>query len=57
MLCTGKWFGACNDAKASLDSCFRREKEKKRMANSLKAKADNHSFEQYCIRLDEVNKK
>jgi len=53
----GKWFGACNNAKASLDICFRQEKEKKRLANSLKARADAHAFEQYCLKLDEINKK
>jgi COX assembly mitochondrial protein 2 len=33
-----KFWGACNDAKAALDQCFRAEKQLKRRKNFLKAK-------------------
>jgi hypothetical protein len=42
---TGKWFGACNDLKAAMDSCFREEKEEKRIANLKLARAFDESFE------------
>lgn len=36
----GKFVGACNDHKASLDRCFRAEKQAKRSLNHAKAKAE-----------------
>jgi COX assembly protein 2 len=40
-----KWVGACNDAKAALDVCFKQEKEVKRKANADKARAERDEFE------------
>jgi hypothetical protein len=34
----GKFFGACNDAKAALDKCFKAEKEVKRIQNLEKSR-------------------
>ena len=41
----GKFFGACNDAKAELDKCFRAEKEAKRKLNLVKARETQAGFE------------
>jgi len=43
----GKWFGACNDVKAELDWCFRKEKELKRDANLKQAREWDAKFEKY----------
>ncbi len=39
-----KFWGACNDAKAELDWCFRQEKENKRKLNFDKAQAFDRAF-------------
>ena len=51
-----KWVGACNDAKAALDECFRREKEAKRDANLVKARDFDRRFEQYLAKKAEKEK-
>ena len=41
-----KFFGACNDAKYAMDSCFKAEKIKKRDANFAKAREEKVKFEE-----------
>mmetsp|Transcript_35654 Transcript_35654/g.110395 ORF Transcript_35654/g.110395 Transcript_35654/m.110395 type:complete len:85 (-) Transcript_35654:126-380(-) len=36
---SAKFWGACNDAKAAMDACFKLEKDEKRRANLAKARA------------------
>jgi COX assembly protein 2 len=40
-----KFFGACNEYKNAMDSCFKSEKEKKRAANAQVAKERRNKFE------------
>ena len=39
-----KFWGACNDPKASMDRCFREEKERTRSANLAKARIFDKKF-------------
>ncbi|CAM9606268.1 unnamed protein product [Ectocarpus sp. 8 AP-2014] len=41
----GKFFGACNDLKLALDSCFVHEKEEKRRKNMAKARRFDAGFQ------------
>ncbi|CAN0433724.1 unnamed protein product [Ectocarpus sp. 12 AP-2014] len=41
----GKFFGACNDLKLALDSCFVLEKEEKRRKNMAKARRFDADFQ------------
>ena len=52
----GKWFGACNDAKAALDQCFRREKEIRRRENMRKAREFDAKFEEYMKQKEAAEK-
>jgi len=47
-----KFFGECNDPKAALDHCFRKEKENVRKANADKARASRTAIEK---KRDETN--
>ena len=40
-----KYFGACNDHKAALDWCFKKEKHNKRSQNFAKSKAFDKKWE------------
>ena len=40
-----KFFGACNDEKAAMDTCFRAEKIVARKKNMLKARAFREKYE------------
>ena len=40
-----KYFGACNDHKAALDWCFRKEKQNKRAKNLAKSQKFNEKWE------------
>ena len=40
-----KYFGACNDHKAALDWCFKKEKHNKRAKNLAKSKQFNEKWE------------
>ncbi len=40
-----KFWGACNDAKATLDACFRKQKDFKRKVNLAKARAEKERLE------------
>jgi hypothetical protein len=44
---SGKWIGACNDQKRAVDLCFRKEKERKRDLNLIKAREFEKQFEDY----------
>jgi hypothetical protein len=47
-----KWVGGCNDGKAALDQCLRKEKEVKRDANLLKAREFDRKFEEYLTKKE-----
>jgi len=51
-----KWVGACNEVKAALDLCLRKEKEVKRDANLLKARDWDRKFERYLERKNGAGK-
>jgi COX assembly protein 2 len=40
-----KFWGACNDIKATMDNCFRLEKEKKRALNAKNAREKEKAYE------------
>ncbi len=44
MIDLAKFVGACNEIKASMDKCFKKEKEHTRRANWEKAQAENEHF-------------
>jgi COX assembly mitochondrial protein 2 len=50
----GKFFGKCNDIKAQLDQCFKREKEEMRDENLRKARDFEARFERHVARLQEL---
>ncbi|KAJ1429294.1 hypothetical protein B484DRAFT_449486 [Ochromonadaceae sp. CCMP2298] len=53
----GKFWGACNDFKASLDLCFRAEKEERRKNNFNKAREQQQKFDSYMAKDDAKGKK
>ena len=46
-----KFMGYCNDDKAAMDICFRKEKEEARFANMTKARSFDDKFEEHLILL------
>ncbi len=53
---TGKFIGACNDAKAALDKCFKAEKDVKRRLNMERAKETEKEFQMVMADFDAKRK-
>ena len=52
----GKFWGACNDAKARLDACFRAEKRWKQRQGLAKAKAERERLQARIARTKAAQK-
>ena len=52
----GKFWGACNDAKAQLDACFRAEKRWKQRQGLAKAKAERERLQARIARTKAAQK-
>lgn len=52
----GKFWGACNDAKAQLDACFRAEKRGKQRQGLAKAKAERERLQARIARTKAAQK-
>jgi hypothetical protein len=53
----GKWFGACNDVKAELDECFKREKIEKRKENLRKSREFEDRYVKYQEKVNELKER
>ena len=51
-----KFFGACNDHKATLDKCFRNEKERMRRENMNKGRKEEQDWQREWREVRESKK-